>query len=517
MPDTEDGSAPFFSPDGAWVGFTSNNTLRKVALAGGPAQTLVDALSGGLRGADWGTDEMIVYGAGVSSLMQVSSAGGEPITLVDPDPADERRSWWPQVLPTGDVVLYTKSDPGPDSGELRLLMLETGEQRTLLPAAVAGRVLSTGHLVFLRSGALWAVPFDFESLDTVGNPAPVIEGVRVEGGGAVQFALAADGSLIYIPGTRAGGERRLNWVDRSGNEEPLTVLPNNYSHLDLSTDGTRAAFGILGDSGNSDVWISELARGTLTRLTTDDAIDRNPLWSPDGLRVVFSSNRGGKWGLFSQAADGSGQTEGLLSLEESVTDVAAYDWSPDEETLYVQVFRSDTGSDLGMVSVGGTGTWEPLLQTTANERRPAVSPDGRWLAYDSNETGNQEVYVQRLPELVGRRQISVGGGCCADWSEDGREITYLRAPIGAADAVMGVTLDIDESDPSSLSVGTPERLFEYRYYGAPGGRRWYDASTDGQRFLVIATGASENDRQGRAEINVVLNWFEELKERVPVP
>ena len=513
MPGTEGAQDPFFSPDGQSVGFDANGAMLRVALVGGPAQTLTATPS--FRGAVWGADDMIVYGLyAAGPLMQIPAAGGDPVVLFTPD--DGRRAWWPRALPDGDAVLFTLSEGANAGGELHLLIRDTGEHRTLIPNAVAGRVLDTGHLVFVRSGALWAVPFDRDRLDIVGNPVPVAEGVRVESGGAVQFALANDGSLVYIPGEVSIGNRRLVWVDPSGREEPLATPADNYVSLSLSPDGTRAAVSILDGSGNRDVWVSELARGTLTRQTTDDAFDGRPLWHPDGRRVAFQSDRNGQPEVFWQAADGSGTAERLLTIDASVGDIVPYDWSPDGAALFVHALLPETGTDVGMVSIEGPGTWEPLIQTAANEGIPTISPNGRWLAYSSNETGRYEVYVVRFPELEGKQVISVGGGFFTNWSTDGSELIYLRGPSGAPEpeAVMRVSLDIDEGDPPSLIVGTPERLFDWRNY-SPSSGRYHDVSSDGQRFLMITPGGSDAGA-GRAEINVVLNWTQELLERVPI-
>ncbi len=218
-----------------------------------------------------------------------------------------------------------------------------------------------------------------------------------------------------------------------------------------------------------------------------------------------------------QAGDGSGTAERLLAIDELVTDLIPYDWSPDSATLFVVAAFPETGRDVGMVSMEAPDTWKPLVRTAANEGSPAISPNGRWLAYTSDETGRDEVYVQRFPELDDRRPISVNGGRHPRWSADGRELVYLRATAGlGANAVMRVTLDIDEGDPRSLSLGTPEPLFDWRYLDEPGGRRHHDISSDGQRFLAISVGESGDAGAGRAEINVVLNWFEELKAQVPV-
>ena len=250
-------------------------------------------------------------------------------------------------------------------------------------------------------------------------------------------------------------------------------------------------------------------------MTTHAARDVRPLWHPDGQSVVFASTRDGPLALFRKAADGTGTAEPLVTFDESVTLITPYDWSPDGARLLVDAVLPETGSDVGMVSLDGPGTWEPLVQTAATEWSPALSPNGRWLAYTSDVTGQQEVYVQRFPELDGRQVISVGGGASPNWSADGRELICL-APGGPPDAVMRATLDIDEGDPPSFIVGTPERLFDWRYYGSAGGRRHYDVSPDGRRFLMVTAGGTENTETGRAEIHVVLNWVEELKARVPV-
>ena len=268
-------------------------------------------------------------------------------------------------------------------------------------------------------------------------------------------------------------------------------------------------------SGNSDVWVSEVARGTLTRLTSDDAFDGRPLWHPDGRRVAFRSDRNGQPELFWRASDGSGTAERLLTIDESVTDVVPYDWSPDGATLFVSTTFPETGRDIGMVSIEGPGTWEPLIQTAANEQGPTISPDGRWLAYASNETGSSEVYVVRFPELDGKQLISVGGGTLPDWSADGSELFYGRG--APPNAIMRITIEGDESDPPSLIRGTPERLFDRQFYLPGPGIRHYDVSPEGQRFLMISTGGSADAGAGTEEINVVLNWDKELLERVPIP
>ena len=513
---TVGGARPFVSPDGQFVGFqgVASRSLQRVGLLGGPSQTLVTGLTSNINGASWTSNDAIIYGLWQpgGALMQ-ASANGETTALFTPN--DQRQAWYPQVLSESDSVLFTLSDAAPDTGELRLLNLETGEDRLLLAGASAGLVLDTGHLVFVRSGALWAVPFDRERLEVLGSPVPVVEGVGVVAAGLVHYAVADSGTLAYLPGGVAAGNQQLVWVDRTGAEERLPAPANDYRTVSLSPSGTRAAVSI--GSGNSDIWISELSRGTLERLTTDEAADTNPLWTQDGSSVVFVSGRNGRPEVFRKLADGSGRAERLFTVDDSVLDIVPGGWSPDGETLFARADFPETGRDIGIVSMSGSGTWEPILQSAANEFNPAISPNGEWLAYASNETGRNEIYVRRFPQLDGRTQVSLGGGFRPSWSKGGQEILFLGASIGPAETVMRVTLDFDESNPPSVTPGTPEKLFDWRYRLVVGGRRHHDVLLDGSQFLMITRGEDYVGEGGRAEINVVLNWHEELKRLVPIP
>ena len=368
-------NSPFFSPDGASVGFYDRRggtdpVLQRVAVRGGPVSTICE-LPGFLRGASWGADDTIIFATSdpSSGLWQVAAVGGEPEQLTTPDAEQgEVDHRWPEFLPGGAAVLFTIAADSIDDSAIAVLSLDTGEQKVLVRGGSSPRYSPSGHLLYAVQGNLWAVGFDASRLETVGDSVPVQEGVLSKPAGVANFAVSDNGSLVYLPGT-AGPEdaRTVAWVNRSGQEEPLALPERDYFTLSLSPDGSRAAFGLDDGSGNTDIWVSELSRGTLTRLTTNDAFDGNPLWSPDGQRVVFRSDRNGQPELFWQAADGSGPTESLMTTDEPAGEIYPYGWTPDGSKILVHArFPSTgTGTDVGMVSTDPPGTWEPLIQTAA--------------------------------------------------------------------------------------------------------------------------------------------------------
>ena len=311
----------FFSPDGQWVGFRAGATVLKVALAGGPPQTLA-AFPGGGRGADWGPDDAIVLGSN-GGLVQIPGAGGQPTTLFPP--GEQLASSYPQILPGGDAVLFTLSRP--DGDELHVVFRETGQHRTIVPTATKGRVLSTGHLVFVRNGALWAVPFDQDRFEIVGTPVPVVDGVRVEtagdDGGAVQYAIADDGTLVYLPGGVADGDHTLVLADRQGTVTAVPVRSATYVYPRFSPDGTRIVVQI--DTGNgSDIFVYELPSKRLRQLTFNGGAW--PIWTPDGTQVTFNANDA----LWNIAADFSEEPQLLGTGSEDFGIAGPLSWeSPD--------------------------------------------------------------------------------------------------------------------------------------------------------------------------------------------
>ena len=502
---TEDLRSPFFSPDGQAIGFWQSGQLKRVAITGGAPVALCDAQVP--LGASWGPADTILFPQ-PAGIVQVSGAGGTPEVLIALE--DGVRARQPQILPGGEAVLFTLSTAGGnwDQGQIVAQSLETGERRVLVDGGTDARYLPTGHLlVYAQSDTLFAVPFDMRRLEVTGSPISLVEEVAVNpGSGAAQFSVSRTGSLVHVPRT-SSAVRTLVWVDRDGREEPLTAEPRAYEYPRISPDGTKVA--LAASDQESDIWIWDLTRETLTRLSFGPADDRCPVWTPDGRRVVFSSNRAGLVKLFWKGADGTGAVERLT--EEPNGQVGSA-FSRDGTRLVFHERHLETEWDLGVLSLDGERSSEPLLATEFRERNADLSPEGRWIAYQSNASGQAEIYVQPFPNVdESRWQISTGGGTQPLWAPDGHELLY-RAPGGA---VMAVPV---QTEPT-FTAGNGEVVFEGSYFVTgpvmPG--RTYDIAPDGQRFLMITAGGGPDETSAPARIIVVEHWFEELNERVPAP
>jgi eukaryotic-like serine/threonine-protein kinase len=497
----------FVSPDGAWVGFFEGVALKKVAITGGPPVTLT-ATDGSSRGATWSDDGTIIYATGASSsgLQRISAAGGKPTVLTTPDVKHgELDHAWPEFLPGGRAVLFTiisATGRSLDDAQIAVLDLRTNTRTVLVTGGHHAHYVRTGHLVYGTGGTLRAVAFDLPRLAVTGTPVPVLDQVMTMATGAVDAQVAANGTLAYFPGSGGDVPRSLVWVDRSGHEDPTGLPKASYGWERVSPDGSRIAVSIT-SGGGQDVWIGEPGRGTLTRVTTDPEIDNDPIWTPDGKRLVFPSRReGGRFGFYSMAADGTGPVERLLMSEGPGT-FRAYDWSPDARNLVFDYASPVGKGDIGVLSMESGHKWRPLLHSEAYEASPTLSPDGGWMAYVSEQSGRPEVYVERFPGLGDRKQISTDGGSEPVWSPDGRELFYRNGP--------SMTVVPIERKPT-LSIGAPKVLFEEAYFAAGDGSRRYDITPDGKRFLMIKEPGSEDAPKN---LTVVLNWQEELKRLVP--
>jgi hypothetical protein len=403
----------------------------------------------------------------------------------------------PDILPGGDVVFTIISNSGTS---IAALSRETGEIRTLIEGASGAQYAATGHLVYSQRAQMLAVRFDSDRLEVTGAPVPLIDEVQQN-----QFAISDEGGLVYGEGGAAAlaPEVTLTWVDRQGGTRPLREKPGMFVEPRLSPDGRRLALTAVADQ-SIDIWVLELARETMTRLTFEQGNDSIPFWTPDGKQVTFSSDRAGGWNAFSVASDGSGEPVQLTKSEHPTT---ATSWSPDGKLLAFQQLNPDTKLDIGVFSVEDDEE-TIFLATPFDEFQAVFSPDGRWLGYTSNESGREEVYIRAFPGPGGKWQISTEGGSHAMWAPSGRELFYRHR-----NQMMAVPI---EPTGSALSLGRAVSLFEGNYRKAPFSVQelvYYDVAGDGERFVMMAPFQREGDP---TRLHVVLNWFEELKSRVPV-
>ena len=500
-----DALQPFFSPDGKWIAYISpgDKKLKKVAVDGGTSVPLCDYAN--TPSASWGADNAIVYSEFLKGIMRISANGGTPESIIrTPIGIPER----PQILPDGRSVLYATSF-GSSSPEKKIMIqsLKSGEPKELFPG-ISARYLPTGHIVYQHAGnnTLFAVPFDLKKQAVAGGHVSIVEGVGVR-----QYAISESGTLVYIPGTSTvdpGFRRTLMWVDREGNETALPAPPAYYQTPKISPDGKQVAMTLFTD-GTLQIHILDLTSGAMNRLTFDKSSSFMPIWTPDGKRIIFTSNRDGIYSIYWKAADGTGDVQKLGSAPDRY--LKPYSCSPDGKTLAIE--ESDfsfTNYDIGTLSMEGDHARRQLLHEEYVEGQPNISPDGKYVAYVSMESGRLEIYVRPFPEVSnGIWQIPADYGAFPLWSPDGRELFYLTP--GAA-----MTVPVDTR--STFKAGTPRMLFEKTFvFGDSAGPSW-DISSDGKRFLMIKQPVSMNPAtaavKGPRRINIVLNWLEELKQRV---
>ena len=484
---------PFFSPDGQWIGFFSQGKLRKIALGGGAPQEICDAAEP--YPAAW-SDEGFIFFTSTSggALSRVLATGGVPEIVTTPR-RDQREKTHinPWILPGGTAMLVTVGNADIssfDDADIDVLTLATGQRKTVVKGGMDARYVATGHIVYARAGSLLAAPFDLGRLEVTGPPSIVASEVMTDPiTGAAAYAVSRDGSLFYAPGGVKSYEGQLMWMDRTGRSEPITDLPRAFTGAQLSPDGRRVALEIL--AANNQLWIHDIARVTTTRVTSGWD-NMNGIWSPDGDHLTFQSNReaAGAYSIFLQATDGAGSPERLPIDPDPF--LFPTSWTPDGQHL---VFRTNGSSAPGLwIWSAADRKARSYLRDATNGR---VSPDGRWIAYQSIEAGGQpEVFVQQFPGTSRKWTVSTGGGTFPLWARDGRELYYR-----AADWMMAVRI---ESRPE-FSMSVPQRLFQIP--NGPAFRRTslYDVAADG-RFLMIT-----HESQNPSQINVVLNWFEELK------
>jgi serine/threonine-protein kinase len=497
IPGTEGAVNPFFSPDGQWLGFFAGGSLKKVLMSGGGALTLGVAFRPG--GASWGSHGTIIFGNFTGPLQQISDAGGTPQPLTRFEKGDTTHRW-PEFLPGGKALLFAAAPNAINFtiGQVAVLSVGTGERRNLVQGGMNPRYAPSGHLVYAQGGSLMAMPFDPQRLTVTGAAVPVVETVlQSPASGAAQYSFSTTGSLVYVLGGVQSAQNKLVWVSRNGAEQPLAAPARAYMVPRLSPDGRRVAVTIT--ERESHIWLYDLPREAWTRLTFEGNANNGAVWTPDGKRIAFGSNKEGPINLFWQLADGSGGLERLTTSEYLN---APMSWSPDGQLLAYFEVNPTTQRDIWVLRMSDRKA-QPFLRTQFDEAVPQFSPDGRWLAYISNESGRFEIYVQSYPGPGGKWQISTEGGTEPAWNRNGRELFYR-----SDDKMMAVEI----TTQPGFAAGTPRMLFEGQYAPAPFPGTNYDVSPDGQRFLMVKPSEQE---AATTQINVVLNWFEELKRKVP--
>jgi serine/threonine-protein kinase len=502
---TEGGSLPSFSPDGRWIAFYAEGKIKKAPL-NGPPVTLASAPD--VRGIAWQDEHTLIFPRGPAEpLVAMSADGGEmrPVSRLAPT---ERTHRWPEVLPGGKAVIFTVGSPqSPDNYDdatIEAVVLATGERRLVWRGAAMARYSRSGHLIFSRGPALYAIAFDPESLTTSGSPTQIAHPVeRDVTTGAAHFACAADGTFAMVSGSaQSDGVFRLVWVDKQGVTQPLDLAPGEYHDFRISPDGTRVAM-LNGQSGAGDVWIYDLARGTNTRLTFSSN-NAAPVWSADGANVFYVSTEpsGTASTVYRKPADGSREAEVVAQPSGRVYLACV---SKDGTDAVLDVVTTGRGmSDIIRMPLRPLAKPSLIVGDPADSYGSTVSPDAHWVAYHSDESGRQEIYVRDLTGTGGRWQVSTAGGEEPHWSKDGHELYYRVGNRMMAAAIDGGT---------SFHSGTPRLLFEGVYNLRSDSLRSYDVDPVTGRFLMIRP----LDQGQPPSIRITLNWFDELRRLVPAP
>jgi serine/threonine-protein kinase len=505
---TEGGYAPFFSPDGQWVAFYAQGKLKKISVEGGAAIDLCNAAA--LLGGSWGEDGNIIAAIQNPSmtLMRIPSAGGEPSPATELAPGEFLHRW-PQILPGGKAVLFTvaRTLNAFDGANIEVMSFAGHNRKTLVRGGTFGRYLPSGHLVYINGGTLFAVPFDLDRLEVHGTPVPVLEEVEYSSAlGFAQLDVSRTGTLLYRSGGTRGGPVTVQWMDPTGYTQSLLAKPGFYLRPRLSLDGNRLAIDIT-DGPNQDIWVYDWQRRGMTRLTFDGS-NVNQVWSPDGRYLIFW----GEGGMFWTRSDGASKPQ-PLTRHNNVQ--YPYSVAPDGKRLAFYASDPGTGYDLWTVPIENDGAGlragkpEIFLQTPFDERNPAFSPDGRWLAYTSNESGSFQVYVRAFPDRGRRWQISNTGGLTPVWSRNGRELFFRTE-----DNQIMVANPTAKGD--SFVVDSPRVWSEHRIAGTGREVVNFDLAPDGKRVAALMPAETLQGPQPQSQVIFLENFFDELRRRVPV-
>jgi serine/threonine protein kinase len=493
LPGTEGGSYPFWSADSRSLGFFADGILKRLDLAGGAVQTLTNAPQG--RGGAWNRNGVILFTPNANaSLFRVSATGGEATPLTRVEGATSHR--FPQFLPDGRHFLYFIQG-GPETLGVYLASLDDVKGRRLVATDTNGLLEPPDRLLFLRQGTLFSQRFDMAAGSLVGDPTVVAEQLAYDSAFNIAAMSASSAGVIAYRAGSAGGQQ-LVWLERGGKQSDLIRLGESAAQNcpELSPDGRRIALDRT-VNGNRDIWILEPARNVETRFTFDSAADATPIWSPDASRVVFRSVRSGTWDLYQKPASGAGSEERILATQHYKVPA---DWSSDGRFLLYATQDPTTNLDLWAMPLEGDRKPFPVVKTIFEEREGQFSPDARWVAYASNESGQFQIYAQSFPDAAGGKwQVSTTGGVQPRWRRDGKELFYL-APDGT---LMAVPM-VPPAAGRSVEAGSPVKLFSTSINAGQGGmlRQQYAVSSDGQRFLINAV----PEAAAVAPITIVLNW-----------
>ncbi len=497
LPRTEGASAPFFSPRGDWLAFFAGGRLEKMQVQGGEPIVLCEAAASG--GGTWGPDDTIYFiGSKGAGLSRIPAAGGRPQVVTPPAvlPAGTAMLW-PDILPGGRSLLFTLL-PGArqDAPKIGAQRLATAESAALIEGTFFARYAANGHLLGARGGSLIAAPFDPVGLRVTGKPVQVLDGILADSTtGAAQYALSASGTLVYAPGEPGGGARTLLWVDRKGGTSPVLPDRRDFDLPRLSPDGRLLAVSVS-EARRLETWIVETATGAIRRLPSEGS-DGLSIWGPGPGVLTYVSLRAGAWSLFRRQADGGGDPELLATHDHPLSPSS---WSPDGRMLLYTMADPETHGDVWVLAPGRDARPHPLIQTAADEWGAVFSPDGRFVAYTSDESGRSEVYLRPFPGPGEPRRISTAGGYGPVWGRS--EIFFRRG-----DTMMAMSV----STRPTLALGAPEPLFDLKFKGPSAGSPSYDVTPDGRRFVLIGGSARSTSL---TQLHAVLNWLEEMKRRV---
>jgi Tol biopolymer transport system component/predicted Ser/Thr protein kinase len=506
---TEGAYAPFFSPDGRWIAFFAPGRLKKISVEGGAAIPLSDC-PGTARGGSWGDGgEIIAALTGTGGLSRIPANGGVPVAVTERDRQHgEITHRWPQILPGGNAVLFTAHTAagGFDGANVEVMSLADHRRKTLQRGGTYGRYLPSGHLIYINQGTLFAVPFDVGRLVPRGTPAPVLQQVAYSAQvGSAQLAFSQTGTLVYRSGGNAGLVT-VQWLDGTGRTQTLLAKPGSYSRPRLSADGKRLALNVS-EGSNQDLWVYELQRDHQRQLTFGLST-LLPIWSPDGRYIVFQ----GPGGMFWTRADGVGKPQALTQSKDLQF---PYSFTHDGKRLAYADLNPATGYDIWTVPIDSgsaglrAGDPQPFLQTPSDEQHPSFSPDGRWMAYASNDSGTYQVYVRAFPDNGGKWPVSNDGGAQPMWSRASRELFFRSSDNQIM--VAGYTVEGDSFVPDK-----PRAWSEKRTANVGSVTPTADLALDGKRIAAIMSSERPEDQQARNHVIFLENFFDEVRRRAPV-